>query len=106
MTINKYKQYELDQTSEQEINITLKPGMVWCLYADNGPGGPCGQSMRVTCNHASLYIFSNLEDFEKAREAGIGRNKKAYSMWGVVGEFTAGGVFSIIKPDSVIQGGR
>lgn len=91
------KTHELDNTLGQSISITLEPGMVWCLYTDNGPGGPCGQSMRITCNHAFLSIFPSMQDFEKAKEAGIGRNKKAYIMWGVVDEYTVGGVFSIIK---------
>lgn len=43
------------------------------VYADAGPGGPCGQSMSVTCPHAYVSIFDTYEDAQKAIQSAGGR---------------------------------
>ncbi len=50
-----------------------------------------------TCAHARLVIFASEDDMRSAmKDAGIGRSGKRHQMlWGVVGSYTAGGVFSI-----------
>ena len=81
------------------LTIDLKPGTAWMLYSDTGPGGPCGQSCRTTCPHAVFSIWPNEEAMRVELENGIGRNKKCRLMWGVVGEYTSGGVFRVLVKD-------
>lgn len=74
------------------FDLQLKPGMAWCLYSDEGPNGPCGQSMDTTCPHAYLAIWPNEDSMRAAMESGkAGRGgKRERVMWGVVGEWTTG----------------
>lgn len=88
--------YELDALYGQELTLNLRPGNAWALYMDDGPGGPCGQSMRTTCPHSVLYIWPDEASMRKAMETkNLGRNKRARWMYGVVGEWTTPGVFQI-----------
>lgn len=87
---------DLDQTYGQSVLINLKPGMAWALYFDDGPDGPCGQSMRTTCPHSVLHVWPNESDMRIAMQDGhIGRNKKARVMYGVVDEWSSPGVFRV-----------
>jgi len=88
---------DTDITYGQPINLHLSPGTAWCLYWDEGPGGPCGQSMRITCPHAILMTWSNEEDMRSAMETHKWRNKKHKIMWGVIDQWVSGGVFKIIN---------
>jgi hypothetical protein len=85
---------DLDQT--ENLTIELKAGMAWALYSDDGPGGPCGQSMRTTCSHSVLHIWQAESAMREALASGIGRNKKSRIMCGVVGDWTSGGVFGVV----------
>jgi len=88
---------DLDQTHGRGVIINMKPGAAWMLYLDDGPGGPCGQSMRVTCPHGFLHIWPNEDAMRAALPASgsVGRNKKARVMYGVVDEWTSPGVFQV-----------
>ena len=86
---------DVDLTYGQGVEIKLKPGMAWAIYSDDGPGGPCGQGGRTTCPHTVLMTWPNEEAMRKAREGGIGRNKKHRLMCGVVDEWTSSGVFRV-----------
>lgn len=88
--------HDLDRMNGNALSLTLKPGMYWALYLDDGPGGPCGQSMRTTCPHTVLHVWPD----EAAMRAGggfakFGRNKNGRWMYGVVDEYTSRGVFRI-----------
>lgn len=85
---------DLDIADSVSINLTA--GMAWALYSDTGPSGPCGQSMRTTCAHSVLHVWANERDMREAMKRGIGRNKKARIMCGVVGEWTSGGIFGVV----------
>ena len=87
---------DLDRVYGEGITIELKPGMAWALYSDNGPGGPCGQSCRTTCPHSVLAIWPDEDAMRATLANGIGRNKKARVMTGVVDEYTSGGVFRVM----------
>lgn len=86
--------YELDKILG--IDLELKDGTAWALYFDDGPGGPSGQSMRTTCPHAVLHVWDNEQKMKKDMQHGLGRNKRARVMCGVVGEWTSGGVFGVV----------
>ena len=86
---------DVDRTYGKGVSIELKPGMAWALYTDTGPGGPCGQSMRITCPHAVLKVWPNEDAMNAALEQGIGRNKRHTLFRGVVDEYTIGGVFRV-----------
>lgn len=78
------------------FNLCLENGMGWCLYSDEGPSGPCGQSCDTTCPHAYLAVWPSEDAMREAMESKkAGRNGvRARVMWGVIGEWTAGN-FSI-----------
>lgn len=88
---------DVDQTYGRGVTIDLKPGTAWMLYMDDGPGGPCGQSMRTTCPHGVLHVWPNEDAMRAAMAASgsVGRNKKAKVMYGVVDEWTSPGVFQV-----------
>lgn len=88
---------DVDLTHGEEIVIKLKPGMAWALYHDKGPGGPCGQSMRVTCPHSVLMTWPNEDAMREALQDMKWRNKKHELMYGVVDDWTSGGVFRVIQ---------
>jgi len=81
--------------NEEGFTLNLKPGMAWALYSDNGPGGPCGQSMNITCPHSVFMTWPNEEKMREALKNGIGRNKNAKVLWGVVGDYSTGGIFRV-----------
>lgn len=39
--------------------------MIYLAYKDNGPSGPCGQSMNTTSNWQRLYRFNTYSEFQK-----------------------------------------
>lgn len=88
---------DLDITYGRGISFDLKPGMAWVLYFDDGPGGPCGQDCRTTCPHAHFTVYPDEQSMRDAMENYKPRNKKARIMHGVVDEYTAGGVFRVMK---------
>jgi len=88
---------DLDQTYGAGALLDLKPGTAWLLYCDNGPGGPCGQSMRTTCPHSYLMTWPNEDAMRRDLQDAKWRNKKHTLMWGVVDEYTTGGVFRVIN---------
>lgn len=87
---------EYDLKSSQ-LTLNLEQGMAWALYADDGPGGPCGQSSDITCPHSVFHIWPNVDAMNKDLEASstIGRNKKYRLMCGVIGDWSSGGRFKI-----------
>lgn len=89
-----------DLDTVDAITVRLKKGMAWALYADDGPSGPCGQSMRTTCSHSVLHVWQTEREMREAMNRGIGRNKKARIMCGVVGEWTSGGIFGVVIHDA------
>ena len=89
---------DIDQTYGEGVRLDLKPGMAWILYTDNGPGGPCGQSMRTTCPHSTLYLYSSEMRMREAIDEGsFIRNKKHRIQFGVVDNYTCGGLFRIVQ---------
>jgi len=92
------KQQALDDFHGEPVSITFKPGMAWALYSDEGPTGPCGQSMRITCPHSVLIVWDSEDAMREAlREQSVGRKgAKQRLQWGVVGDYTAGGVFTVV----------
>lgn len=90
------KTIALDRTYGASASIELKPGMAWMLYFDDGPGGPCGQDGRTTCPHAYLAIWPDEDAMREALKDGkYGRNRKARTMYGVVDNWSANGIFSL-----------
>lgn len=87
---------DLDDFHATKFPLGLKKGMAWVLYSDEGPAGICGQSMRITCPHAVLKVYATEDEMRSEMETAKFRNgKRSRLMWGVVGDFTAGGVFSV-----------
>ena len=89
---------DLDTEHGDELPpIELKPGMAWALVVDDGPGGPCGQSMRTTCPHARFFVWPNEAAMRKTiEEKNLGRRGSRERSWhGVVGEWASGGVFGV-----------
>jgi hypothetical protein len=92
------KTRDASQTHGEGIKIDLPPGAGWVLYADNGPGGPCGQSRSITCPHGLLMAFPNGDTMRQYMENEFqARSQKHWLMWGVVDSYTAGGVFRVIQ---------
>lgn len=74
--------------------LELKPGTAFALYVDQGPSGPCGQSMDTTCPWAQLHLF---DTYEELKEAKIGRKGvKAHVIFGIVGEWSSPGHLTIV----------
>lgn len=96
------RKIELDALIE-DLEITLRPGMAWVLYMDNGPGGPCGQGGRTTCPHTTLYLFTNESDMRTAVANGIGRNKKAGLHLGVIGDWSSPSLMSVVFDEEPTQ---
>ena len=88
---------DVDQTYGAGVSIDLKPGMAWALYCDDGPGGPCGQSMRTTCPHSVLMTWPTEAAMREDMDGKKWRNQKHRIIWGVVDEYTAGGVFRVVQ---------
>lgn len=42
--------------------------MIYAHYQDDGPNGPCGQSMHTTSNWNILYRCKDREAFDRLRE--------------------------------------
>lgn len=75
------------------LAITLTKGMGWVLYRDKGPSGLAAQSMDNTCPHAFLATFPTEDAMREALgSVGAAWRKADVLMWGVVGEYTAGGI--------------
>ena len=91
---------DLDRTYGECVSVELKPGMAWALYSDNGPGGPGGQGGRTTCPHSVLHVWPNEDAMRASCADGLGRNKKARIMYGVVDEYTANGLFRVVVHES------
>lgn len=87
---------DLDLAKER-IVIDLVPGTAWAIYSDNGPQGPCGQCMRITCPHAIFMTWPTEDAMREELKSFEFRNKKHTLMMGVVGEWTAGGVLKIYQ---------
>lgn len=83
------KHLRLAQNYGEEVNVTLKDGMGFIMYTDEGPTGITGQCMSITCPHAIFAIYENeekmKEGLKKLRE---GRNKNI--QYGVVGQWDVG----------------
>jgi hypothetical protein len=87
---------ESDRTYGKPISVDLKPGTAWAIYMDDGPGGPCGQSMRTTCPHAILCTWPNEDAMREAmKDKNFGRNKKAKVMFGVIDSWSSPGVLTL-----------
>jgi len=76
---------------EKEIVIT--DGMAWILYTDQGPSGPCGQLMSITCPHTVLRLWSSEDAMFKelnGREmmSLFRRGVRQTVDWGVIGQFS------------------
>ena len=103
------RQLALDDFHGKPLSVEFKPGMAWALYSDEGPTGFCGQDMRMTCPHALLIVWDSDSAMREAcRENAVGRNgSRKRLMWGVVGEYTAGGVFTVVdkRLDTPIESG-
>lgn len=61
---------------------------VYVRYQDDGPSGPCGQTMNVTSPWDRLYVYENEEDarafvrFVKDKRVGWGRrNPRISGYW-------------------------
>jgi hypothetical protein len=50
---------------QDKLPFDLKTGNCIVIYTDKGPGGPCGQSMSVTCPHAMFAVFEDRDAMEK-----------------------------------------
>lgn len=88
---------QIDKTYGTGATIDLKPGTAWAIYSDQGPQGPCGQSMDTTCPHTVLMTWPNEEAMKAEMDSFKPRNKKHTLIWGVVDEYTAGGVFIVVQ---------
>ena len=68
------------------IDLTT-PGTAVQIYRDDGPSGPCGQSMSTTCSHTALHVFRSEYEMRLFLEAHKFRNGKRHSLhYLVVGE--------------------
>jgi hypothetical protein len=91
--------YDLADEHRQAPMITWKPGTAWVLYSDDGPSGPCGQCMSTTCPWTILYVFKNEDEMREAVKGEIGRKgRKAKTIYGIIGDYTAGGRFMVSFP--------
>jgi len=88
---------DVDQTYGEGVTIKLKPGMAWALYSDEGPSGPCGQSVRAMSPRTVLMTWPNEAAMRSALEKSTMDGKKKQIKWGVVDEYTAGGIFRVIQ---------
>ena len=83
---------------ERGTTLELREGMAWLLYTDQGPSGPCGQSMRITCPHAILHVWPSeqaMQDWLEVNKAGRTGQRAAIRL-GVVGSYS-GGVMRIVN---------
>lgn len=77
-------------------SIGTSDGSVLVIYTDDGPSGPCGQSMKTTCEHTRVYRFSSESRFRgfvgsKSLIDVFGRKgKKAKVSIVVIGEWSTG----------------
>ena len=87
---------DIDQTYGETASVELRPGMGWALYSDDGPGGPCGQGMRTTCPHTVLMTWPDESSMKESLKVAKWRNKNHRLIFGVVDEYTAGGIFRVV----------
>jgi len=88
---------DVDNTNGAGVRIDLRPGMAWVLYSDDGPAGPCAQSVRAMSPKTVLFTFPDEETMRAAMAEKEVRGKLSRLMWGVVDEYTSGGVFRVIQ---------
>jgi len=71
--------------------LRLNPGNVLIIYTDQGPGGPSGQSMNITCPHTYIHHFQSYDHFKQICPDGVqnlGRKgKRPKFRMVVVGEY-------------------
>lgn len=74
-------------------SVSFLPGMAWALYSDDGPSGPCGQSMSITCPWSILYVFKDEDELREAiKNESIGRKGRAWKVkQGVIGDWSSPG---------------
>lgn len=78
--------------------VRLRPAMVLVVVMDDGPRGPCGQSMNVTCPHTTIHIFPDeayMRDFFSAGGTREGIRERARYCF--IGEHSAPGVMNLIR---------
>ena len=55
----------------------IKTNRYAVVYRDNGPGGPCGQSMSTTRNWTRVYLFNTEQEaLEWIRDNPIGKGRE------------------------------
>lgn len=95
------KRFDVTDFSQGNFALPeLKPGMCVVLYTDKGPGGPCGQSVDITCPHASVLIFPNYETMQQYTDGRPFRlGTKADIRWFEVGSHGTGRLSINVHPD-------
>ena len=79
--------------SETRVDIQ-RPGTAIMVYTDEGPNGPCGQSMSVTCPHMAVHVFRSetaMREFVDANPNWSRNGKRAKLWWVIVGETSTSG---------------
>ncbi len=80
--------------------LELSPGNVIAIFTDEGPDGPCGQSMSITCPHAVIHWFMDEEAFrEWVKEQGPMRGRQARLRYAVLGSYSTHGTMGICWHD-------
>ena len=89
------KHLDADNCNE---TLDLSPGRALLIYTDDGPDGPCGQSMRTTCPHAVIHWFPSeafMRTWIAENQNNLGRNKKCDVRMVVIGDWSSPGVISL-----------
>ncbi len=83
----------MDHWLKDEMTITIKPGMGWCLWTDKGPAGPCAQSMDITMPWGGIMFFTDYDTcVEFIKNKKVRRGVQTNLLWGEVGSFGTGNV--------------
>lgn len=95
----KTTRHELDVDWFSGCELRINKGNVLAVYTDEGPGGVCGQSMRITSPHTTIFWFPDEEIFREWYVlANKTRNgKKPQIRWVVVGDYCVPGPISLVK---------
>lgn len=90
----------LDDLHFPGASITLRPGNVLSIIHDDGPSGPCGQCMSITCPHTMIHWYPS-EDAYRANRPTHRNGVRTRERVVVVGDWASPGRVSLtVHPEA------
>jgi len=79
------KRHVLNDFHVQPFSLTLKPGMAIAVISDDGPVGPCGQSMSITCPHTVIAVAPDEDSLKEWLSKGTRKGLRERTQYCVIG---------------------